>query len=239
MPSVDLVDAEEPREPCQAFTGDSSKLHAPQEGGIMTTFEFTLLVEGGDLQTDESQDALFEAGCDDATIGLTAGVQYLQFDREARSLADALVSAITAVEKAVPGIRVVRVAPDEYVTLAEIARRIRRTRESVRLLATGERGPGDFPPPAARAEQRNKLWRWAEVASWLTDKLAVTVPAVPDAALSAVNGLLQARAALARLDAVDRDAVLALQPAVRSQLLELAAAIGAAEVKRGGFDAAA
>lgn len=205
----------------------------------MTTYEFTLLVEGGDLQTDESQDALFAVGCDDATIGLTAGVQYLQFDREARSLADALVSAITAVETAVPGVRVVRVAPDEYVTLAEIARRTRRTRESVRLLATGDRGPGDFPPPAARAEQRNKLWRWAEVARWFTRQLGETVPAVPDAALSAVNGLLQARVALAQLGAVDRDAVLALQPAVRSQLLELAAAIGAAEVKGGGLDAAA
>jgi hypothetical protein len=234
-----MVDAEELRQPCQAFTGGGSKLHAPSEGGIMTSFEFTLLVEGGDLQTDESEDALFEAGCDDATIGLTAGVQYMQFDREARSLADALVSAITAVEKAVPSVQVVRVAPDEYVTLAEIARRTGRTRESVRLLATGDRGPGNFPPPAARAEQRNRLWRWAEVARWFTDQLGEAVPTVPDAALSAVNGLLQARAALARLDAVDRDAVLALQPAVRSQLLELAAAIGAAEVKSGGLDAAA
>jgi hypothetical protein len=33
--------------------------------------------------------------------------------------------------------------------------------------------------------------------------------------------------------------VLALQPAVRAQLLELAAAVGAATVKSGGFDAAA
>jgi hypothetical protein len=205
----------------------------------MTTYEFTLLVEGADLQTDEAQDALFEAGCEDATIGVTAGVQYLHFDRGARSLADALVSAITAVEQAVPNVRVVRVAPDEYVTLAEIARRTRRTRESVRLLASGDRGPGDFPPPAARAEQRNKLWRWAEVARWFTDRLGEAVSPVPDPALSAVNGLLQARAALAQLDAVDGDAVLALQPAVRSQLLELAAAIGAAEVKRGDLDAAA
>jgi hypothetical protein len=205
----------------------------------MRTHEFTLLVEGADLQSDPAQDALFEAGCDDATIGVTAGVQHLHFDREARSLAEALVSAITAVEQAVPGVRVVRVAPDEYVTLAEIAKRIGRTRESVRLLATGDRGPGDFPPPAARAEQRNKLWRWAEVARWFTSRLDETVPGAPDAALSAVNGLLQARAALLQLDAVDRDTILALQPAVRSQLLELAAAVGAAEVKTGDLDAAA
>lgn len=205
----------------------------------MRTYEFTLLVEGADLQTSEAQDALFEAGCDDSTIGVNAGVQHLHFDREAGSLAEALVSAITAVERAVAGVRVVRVAPDEYVTLAEIAARTGRTRESVRLLSTGDRGPGDFPPPAARAEQRVKLWRWAEVAAWFTGRLGISVPGAPDPALAAVNGLLEARAALAQLDADDRDAVLALQPAVRAQLLELAAAVGAATVKSGGFDAAA
>jgi len=205
----------------------------------MRIHEFTLLVEGADLQSDAAQNALFEAGCDDATIGVTAGVQHLHFDREARSLAAALVSAITAVEQAVPGVQVVRVAPDEYVTLAEIAKRTGRTRESVRLLATGDRGPGDFPPPAARAEQRNRLWRWAEVARWFASRLGETVPGAPDAALSAVNGLLQARGALLQLDAIDRDTILALQPAVPSRLLELAAAVGAAEVKTGDFDAAA
>lgn len=205
----------------------------------MRTYEFTLLVEGADLQTDEVQDALFEAGCDDSTIGVNAGVQHLHFDREASSLAEAIVSAITAVEQAVVGARVVRVAPDEYVSMAEIAARTGRTRESVRLLATGDRGPGDFPPPAARADQRVKLWRWAEVATWFAGRLGVSVPGLPDPALSAVNGLLQARAALARLDVEDRDAVLTLQPAVRGHLLELAAAIGAATVKSGAFDAAA
>lgn len=32
----------------------------------MTTYTFTLIAEGPDLQTDELADALFEAGCDDA-----------------------------------------------------------------------------------------------------------------------------------------------------------------------------
>src|SRR6266487_1378090 len=205
----------------------------------MRTYEFTLLMEGADLQTDAAKDALFEAGCDDATIGVNAGVQHVHFDREANSLAEALVSAITAVEQAVPGAHVVRVAPDEYVTLAEIAARTGRTRESIRLLSTGDRGPGDFPPPAARANQRVKLWRWAEIAAWFASRLGASVPGSPDPALSAVNGLLQARAALARLDLDGRDVVLTLQPAVRGQLLELAAAVGAATVKSGAFDAAA
>ncbi|SRR6266536_4343783 len=205
----------------------------------MRTYEFTLLVEGADLRTDQAQDALFEAGCDDSTIGVTAGVQHLHFDREADSLAEALVTAITAVEQAVVGVRIVRVAPDEYVTLTEIAARTGRTRESVRLLSTGDRGPGDFPPPAARADQRVKLWRWAEISAWFANRLGASVPGAPDPALSAVNALLQARAALAQLDLDSRDLVLTLQPAVRGQLLELAAAVGAATVKSGAFDAAA
>ncbi len=205
----------------------------------MRVYAFTLLVEGADLQTDDAQDALFEAGCDDSTIGVTAGVQHAHFDREAGSLGEALVSAITALERAVPGARVVRVAPDEYVTLAEIARRTGRTRESARLLATGDRGPGDFPPPAARAEERNKLWRWAEVARWFTTRLGQSVAGEPEPALSAVNGLLQTRWALAQLDAEERDVVLTLQPTVRAELLELAAAIGSAGAKSGDLDAAA
>jgi hypothetical protein len=95
------------------------------------------------------------------------------------------------------------------------------------------------PPPAARAEQRNKLWRWAEVARWFAGRLGEAVPGAPDAALSAVNGLLQARGALLQLDAIDRDTILALQPSVPSRLLERAAAVGAAEVKTGDLDAAA
>jgi hypothetical protein len=41
------------------------------------------------------------------------------------------------------------------------------------------------------------------------------------------------------LDTNARDIVLSLQPSVRGQLLELAAAVGAATVKSGVFDAAA
>ena len=49
----------------------------------MATFHFTLIVNGPDLQDDSHIDALFEAGCDDATVGNSDGVQYVDFDREA------------------------------------------------------------------------------------------------------------------------------------------------------------
>lgn len=126
--------------------------------------EFTLVL-AGDLDDDAVLDALFEAGCDDATFGRVDGVGYADFVREAPSFGDAVRSALEAVES-VPGVRVVRVEPDDLVTMSEVAERLGRSRESVRLLVTGARGRGDFPPPVSHLKARTRLWRWSEVAAW-------------------------------------------------------------------------
>ena len=55
----------------------------------MTAHEFTLIVEGPDLQAESLVETLFEAGLDDATLGRVGAIQYLDFDREAESFADA------------------------------------------------------------------------------------------------------------------------------------------------------
>ncbi len=68
---------------------------------------FTLIVEGPDLQDEPFIDALFEAGCDDATVARIDGVQYIDFDREAESLDEAIISAVRDVEQ-VEGVRVTR-----------------------------------------------------------------------------------------------------------------------------------
>lgn len=165
-------------------------------------YEFTLLAIGVDLQTDEALNALAEAGCDDATVGSSGGFQHLDFDREAGSYVEAVLSAVNDVEVAVPGVRVVRILPDEYVALAEIAQRTGRTRESVRLLSIGERGPGNFPPPAARSDERNKLWRWSDVALWFASDPPEGGPEpVPWAVQRALNAVLDLRIMASELDA--------------------------------------
>ena len=73
----------------------------------MQRFTFTLVVEGRDLQADEVADALFEAGCDDALVGPSEGVQFLDFDREADSADEAVRSAVADVES-VEGLMVAR-----------------------------------------------------------------------------------------------------------------------------------
>ena len=109
--------------------------------------------------TDDQLDLLFDAGCcDDGLPGTTDGDGVISFDREAETLVAAVTSAITQAES-VPGVIVTRVSPDELVTAKEIAERWGRSRESVRMLSAGRRGPGDFPAPAARAGRRSPLWR--------------------------------------------------------------------------------
>lgn len=134
-----------------------------------TRHRFTLFLRGPDALTDEHMDALYEAGCDDALFGSRDGAQYAAFDREARDFGAALASAIEAVTSAVPGLSVVRVEPDDLVTMAEVAKRSGLSREYVRLLAAGKRGPGGFPPPVAYADQRTRLWHWPDVARWLNE----------------------------------------------------------------------
>lgn len=131
----------------------------------MTEQEFTLVIDG-DLADESTARALFEAGCDDATFGVVDGVGYGEFLREAPSFAAAVLSAIDQVES-IHGLRVMRVEPDDIVTMAEIADRLDRTRESVRLLITGQRGPGGFPRPMSHSRARGRLWRWSDVADWL------------------------------------------------------------------------
>ncbi len=84
----------------------------------MTQFSFTVTIEGADVMAEGAQEALFEAGCDDATFGVSDGVQTAEFDREAADFAEAVASAITAVESAVPGARVVNVHREHDVAAA-------------------------------------------------------------------------------------------------------------------------
>jgi hypothetical protein len=129
--------------------------------------EFSLVIEG-DLDDDAVADQLFEAGCDDALFGTIAGVGFGDFTREDLLFSTAVLSAIQQVES-VGDLRVVRVEPDDIVTMADVAERLGRTRESVRLLIAGERGSGGFPRPISHNRERGRLWRWSDVADWFGD----------------------------------------------------------------------
>ena len=122
----------------------------------MATHNFTLIVEGPDLQSGAIIDSVFEAGCDDAFIGRSDGIQYADFDRNADTFEGAILGAIAELES-IDGVRVVRLADAGLVSMANIATRTGRTRESVRLLITGEREPGGFPPRVTDPRNRYRL----------------------------------------------------------------------------------
>jgi len=138
------------------------------------TFEFTIVASGFDPE-GAYEDALFEAGCDDATVSVQKGVLIAEFDREAVSFSKAVASACQNVAAA--GLKVERIEPDYLVTLAEIADRSRLSRQAITLYAKGERGLG-FPPPAVKITSRHPLWDWCEVARWLHEKNHVSIDEV-------------------------------------------------------------
>jgi len=172
----------------------------------MSEYEFTLVLQGS--LDDPAVEALFEAGCDDATLGEVDGVGYADFIREAPSFGEALRSAIEQVES-VPGIRVARVEPDDLVTMSEIAQRLDRSRESVRLLVSGERGPGGFPPPVSHLKARTRLWRWSEVAAW-AERHDQPIDLSAATAIAAINAALTLRTTLAELAPSERRLVTSL-----------------------------
>ena len=159
---------------------------------MMETYQFTLIIEGADLQTDDMIDALYDAGCSDALIGRADGVQYVDVDREASSLEEAILSAVADVEH-LEGVEVVRLADAGLVSMADIANRMGRTRESVRLLIAGERGPGGFPPPVTDPRGRYRLWRWSEVERWLTTHFGDQPTHHDDHVAEAINAGLELR----------------------------------------------
>jgi hypothetical protein len=128
---------------------------------------FVLVLSGVSEPDSRLEDALFEAGCDDATLAFRNGVGYLQFDRRAPGLDAAILSAVRDVERADPRLTVVRVEPGDSVNASEIARRMQVTREYIRLLVQGRRGQGDFPAPQSGITGKTLVWSWAGVARWM------------------------------------------------------------------------
>lgn len=154
----------------------------------MTTHTFKIVLDR--QPTDSELDKLFEAGCDDAVFGAERGLSIAEFDRESETLADAISAAALEIESV--GLVPLRVIDEDVLTLADIADRIGQSRESIRRYATGDRGPGNFPPPLNPGREGTVFYRWSEVAPWIREKLELDVPD-SDPGLVMANLVLQAR----------------------------------------------
>jgi hypothetical protein len=86
----------------------------------MRVHRFTLILSGVAELTPELADALYEATGGDIECNMRNGVAFLEFTRQARTLRDAITSAIREVEGAGAGVRVVRVESEAANTIAKI-----------------------------------------------------------------------------------------------------------------------
>jgi len=132
----------------------------------------------------------------------------LEFDRRGDNIARALAAALEELLKALPDAIVLRVEEDDLMTMADIARRAGRTPESVRLLVSGRRGPGGFPPAAGRLDARTKVWRVTDVALWFEEAFGKALPDTSDSAfVQAFNDALEIRRLATRLGGPQRQAI--------------------------------
>lgn len=132
----------------------------------MSTYDFklTFALPGADTNAEQYLDALFEAGCDDALIGIgSVGTIGLDFEREADSASEAIDSAISDVLKAIPGATLLEVGPD-LVGVTDIADLVESTRQNIQKFVTS----GLFPKPAHFS--RTPIWHFYTVATWLASR---------------------------------------------------------------------
>ncbi|NIL96535.1 MAG: hypothetical protein GTO62_05180 [Planctomycetales bacterium] len=86
----------------------------------MSRYRFNLILSGVSEIAPELADVLYQATAGDIEFNMRDGVAFLEFERTAPSLRDAITSAISQVERAGVGVRVVRVESDDANTIAKI-----------------------------------------------------------------------------------------------------------------------
>lgn len=132
-------------------------------------YTVSILFEGLDLTQDDSVEAILTRLPDavpasvNAHATVTATIPALDAEQAAIALAQ-------AVHEALPHVTAVRVDQD-LVSISDISARTNRSRESIRLLTDGSRGPGHFPAPVGTVGDGIRVWAWAAVLDWFREEL--------------------------------------------------------------------
>jgi hypothetical protein len=140
---------------------------------------------------------------------------------ESSSLAGAVMEIIGHIEASAPGLTTVRLEPDPLLSMQEIADRVGRSVESVRMAIKGGRATGRFDRPeirrafpAAETSTPHRLWRWSAVADWY----GIHDPQIREAdpTAKAINGWLAIREVIPEIAPDPRSVVIALSTAIRA-----------------------
>lgn len=151
------------------MTAKASTTHRRSE-----IYEFTLALTGANNLTADLENALYEHGCDDATLSQSHQRLWLDVTRKASSFEGAVLAAVEDVRRAGAAIglpldvAVVDVCP--LITQAGMARRLGCSRQYVGQLVAAGRKNRAFPPAECHLQDGMPLWRWSLVARWLVDE---------------------------------------------------------------------
>ena len=139
----------------------------------MKDYDFILKFElpGHDTDPEQFVDALYESGCDDASVGIgQQGRIALNFIRQSESALDAILSAISDVKKAIPGVKLIEATPD-LVGLTDIADILGFSRQNMRKIAVKNKSA--FPAPVH--DGTVSLWHLFNVLKWFKASKAYNI----------------------------------------------------------------
>jgi hypothetical protein len=148
-------------------------------------YNFTVTFAIPDSVNEEALETqLFEAGCDDAIVGLgQKGRLALNFNREAKSAEAAILSALRDVKSAVPEARLVESGPD-LVGISDMAMLLAFSRQNMRKLI--QTNLASFPLPVH--EGASAIWHFTDVLAWFsTMKKRDIEPELMDVARVSMN----------------------------------------------------
>lgn len=138
----------------------------------MNTYSVTFVVDDMDFG-DAAMNKLFTA-LPDASPTEIDGFGSVGNLVAAASPEEAVFALVADLEDLDPGAVVVRLDQD-LVSISDIAARVDRSRESIRLLVDGKRGPGNFPRWVGIVGDAIRVWPWATVAEWLQRELGLAL----------------------------------------------------------------
>jgi hypothetical protein len=134
----------------------------------MPKYDFTLkfALAQHDVDPDAFVEQLLAEGCDDALIGVGQhGRIALNFTRDAATAVEAVLSALSDVQRAIPNSKLVEASPD-LVGITDIANLLGFSRQYMRKLVV--KSGSEFPLPVH--EGKPAIWHLATVLTWFMNR---------------------------------------------------------------------
>lgn len=131
----------------------------------MKEYDFALIfrLNQSNVNPEDYPDLLYEAGCDDALLGIgKPGYLALDFIRESSSAYEALETALADVSSVLPDAKLIHVSPD-LVGIKELANIFNCTRQNIQKTVSKP----TFPNPVYKGSQA--IWHLAAVLNWYMD----------------------------------------------------------------------